>query len=521
MKKLKLQKEFVNESVELVHVYNKDGKVQGTGTVKKTKGKKSLVSFDAEKEEWFDTKDVKLLESEVNEATEVTQDMWDNDWKLKKVYGKEYDANFQKRLDAAISKAKNDDMAETWAFKNFKQLPSKAEGMTIDESVIAIVNEAKFNFSEDEVKNAAEQLAKAMSNTDKVKVEVHDFEYDKGKGAGFELSWDGDKSDGGSYYIKANGDVINAAIAGGTKYGTITSSARDFEKGIRATSKTRNESVTEGMSKGAIKKSIKIIDKQIDSETGGDGEPLDNETLQALERERERLESMLEGKLTEVKVDTGENKPWTLYVDGKKIKTFKTKRPCVIAYNKLVNGDTDFESIKMTTESNESKVNEAVLDFDTNYDQYHEAMGNMYKILSKQDKKLAREFTKAWQSVDDVLEEFHYTSESELTEKRNIQTKRKYTENHPAKSVGKTAKIRNKILEAIKDGRMTQSEFDKIVKETSSDHKRWMKRNSNLFNVSEDGISLSRFGHKILKGITINEIVVNESFKSFIDSLNA
>ena len=103
------------------------------------------------------------------------------------------------------------------------------------------VNEAKWNFSEDEVKNAAEQLAKAMANTDKAKVEVHDFEYDKGRGAGFELSWDGDKSDGGSYYINADGDVINAAL-GGTKYGTIKSSQRDFEKGLKAASKVSNES---------------------------------------------------------------------------------------------------------------------------------------------------------------------------------------------------------------------------------------------------------------------------------------
>ena len=55
----------------------------------------------------------------------------------------------------------------------------------------------------------------------------------------------------------------------------------------------KENQLTEGMSKGAIKKSIKVIDKQIDSETGGDGEALDNETLQALEQERERLESML------------------------------------------------------------------------------------------------------------------------------------------------------------------------------------------------------------------------------------
>jgi uncharacterized protein (TIGR02246 family) len=97
------------------------------------------------------------------------------------------------------------------------------------------INEAsKFAFTEVEVKKAAEALAKAMAKLDKVKVTVHDFEYDKGRGAGFELSHDGNKYDGGSYYIKPNGDVVNAAIGGGTKYGTIKSSEKDFIKGIKS-----------------------------------------------------------------------------------------------------------------------------------------------------------------------------------------------------------------------------------------------------------------------------------------------
>ena len=50
------------------------------------------------------------------------------------------------------------------------------------------------------------------------------------------------------------------------------------------------------MSKSAIKKAIKVIDQQIEDEEGGDGEPLDNETLQALEQERERLLGMNERK---------------------------------------------------------------------------------------------------------------------------------------------------------------------------------------------------------------------------------
>ena len=97
------------------------------------------------------------------------------------------------------------------------------------------INEAsKFTFSEAEIKNAAETLAKAMAKLDKVKVAVHDFEYDKGRGAGFELSWDGDKFDGGSYYIKPNGDVVNAAVGGGTTYGNIKSDEKGFIKGIKS-----------------------------------------------------------------------------------------------------------------------------------------------------------------------------------------------------------------------------------------------------------------------------------------------
>ena len=59
--------------------------------------------------------------------------------------------------------------------------------------------------------------------------------------------------------------------------------------------------INEGMSKSAVKKQIKIIDKMIDDETGGDGEPLTSETLQDLERERERLEKLLKESVNEAK----------------------------------------------------------------------------------------------------------------------------------------------------------------------------------------------------------------------------
>jgi len=70
----------------------------------------------------------------LNEDKEVTQEMWDKEWKIRKTFGKEYEEHFAKRIEAAMSKAKNEEMAENWAFINWKQLPGKAKGMTIKES---------------------------------------------------------------------------------------------------------------------------------------------------------------------------------------------------------------------------------------------------------------------------------------------------------------------------------------------------------------------------------------------------
>ena len=81
-------------------------------------------------------------------------------------------------------------------------------GVRVNESI----NEAKFSFSEDQVKDVAELIAKAIAKLDKVKTAVHDMEYDAGRGAGFEISMDGEKYEGGSYTVRPNGEVYNAAI---------------------------------------------------------------------------------------------------------------------------------------------------------------------------------------------------------------------------------------------------------------------------------------------------------------------
>lgn len=110
-------------------------------------------------------------------------------------------------------------------------------------------------------------------------------------------------------------------------------------------------------------------------------------------------------------------------------------------------------------------------------------------------------------------------SEEAIQEKRVI-TKRKYGDNHPAQTVGMTAKIRNKMLEAIRDGKVAAGEFDRILKELSSNSKRWMASNKRFFLVSEEGITLSKLGKRILKGITVNENMISTEFDSFINEAN-
>ena len=105
-----------------------------------------------------------------------------------------------------------------------------------------------------------------------------------------------------------------------------------------------------------------------------------------------------------------------------------------------------------------------------------------------------------------------------LNEKRKVTLKRRYTDNHPAVEAGLTARVRNKMVEAVADGKLTQEEFNTILSELSSDTGRWMRRNAKYFNVSEDGIGLSAFGRRLLKTVIIteNEHVILESTRSHV-----
>ena len=87
-----------------------------------------------------------------------------------------------------------------------------------------------------------------------------------------------------------------------------------------------------------------------------------------------------------------------------------------------------------------------------------------------------------------------------ITEKR-VTVKRRYTEKHPAKNVSTAARVRSAILDAVAYGHLTEDEVNNILSEIKA-HKRWLKRNVGLFNISEDetGVkrySLSPYGHRV------------------------
>ena len=115
--------------------------------------------------------------------------------------------------------------------------------------------------------------------------------------------------------------------------------------------------------------------------------------------------------------------------------------------------------------------------------------------------------------------EREYFDQSDRLNERKVTLKRKYTENYPAITAGKSARIRNKMLEAIADGKITQDQFNAMLSELSADSKRWMKRNSKFFSISEDGVTLTKSGSRILKQIKIEKPtmrkLVMESFNDF------
>lgn len=94
----------------------------------------------------------------------------------------------------------------------------------------------------------------------------------------------------------------------------------------------------------------------------------------------------------------------------------------------------------------------------------------------------------------------------ESLDEGKIVLKRKYTENYPEKNVRQKANIRNTIIEALRDKKLTLSEFNKIVAQHSKSPSKWTKRNARFFKIEEDSVTLSGYGTKIANTIQpVNE----------------
>lgn len=109
---------------------------------------------------------------------------------------------------------------------------------------IKMYNKKTFPYTEKQVRDIANKIAKALTQVEGVKASPHDFDFGDGSGATFNMSLDGIKFDGGTYDVFSNGDVVNVAIG---------------SKGVKAVYAKMGDSVAQ------IVRKIKKYDKMNDS----------------------------------------------------------------------------------------------------------------------------------------------------------------------------------------------------------------------------------------------------------------
>ncbi len=357
------------------------------------------------------------------------------------------------------------------------------------------LNEGSFKpmgLSIEDTKKVAETYAKAIAKIhgEKCTVNTRTLEEDS-----FDLDFAGEEFDGGSYSINSNGDVSNDAMGVGMKNPPIYGKWNDSVETIIKNIKKLDESVVnegkgfkntedfeafleeiDGMPESAIKK---IMGKDYIDTPGGysdEAEDYDNDIIEYMisnmgRSEFEKLQDYWESNVAESVVTEAKALPLDKLVDmaGNKPSCYDLADFVYTNYDKVT-------GLRKSMRNDEMDFPDEIVDLVDHYGF----------------------------DIDEFTDCYGMAAESVVNE-RNITIKRQYTGNHPAVTVGKTAKIRNKVLEAIKDGKISQVEFDNLLKEMTSDSKRWLKRNARHFNVSEDGISLSKSGRSILKNVMVAE----------------
>jgi hypothetical protein len=371
-----------------------------------------------------------------------------------------------------------------------------------------------------QTKKVAETLAKAMSKAEgaKVTVNLKTLEEDS-----FDLDYDGEEYDGGSYNIYDDGSVVNHAVTPNEIYGKMDSSVEDFIKGL----------------KKPIKESEEISESE--SYSNAFASWFTGTSLNSVKHPKYGNHKVTPDQIKNAPADY-------------KNKLFKAIE------NAVKSGDITDDMIK----ANESEVFEAVFgskDFDKTLVTYaidkkaneiyvisvdkviHSSFPDVSKVEDKRfhimfgmmlDQDWLKQYDKL-PKVGDILPAPKKDKAFETFEvnESKITLKRQYTENYPAKTAGKHAAIRNKIIEALKDGELTKEEFDTLVSGLTEDSKRWLRRNSTFFNIQEDKVGLTKTGQRIAATLYQNDYklktnennnmenkFIYESFSEFVDSIN-
>lgn len=336
--------------------------------------------------------------------------------------------------------------------------------------------------TKDETLKIAQKFADAAASVDHEKgkwtVNKRTLEED-----GFDLDYNGEEFDGGSYNIYKNGNVVNMAIRPNLVLGKVDDDIKTIAKGFK---KMMNESV--------VNEANLVLGLSTNNYPAGTAS-------------RYRIESTV---INLRKVADLSKESWKKYskafTDSEiGFESANDRKTALASIQKSFdNGQNDIREFGLY----ESKVNEEydvsgvsradlkdAIDYLKSHDISHDYDGRedtLYFDMTELDKK-GQELLKKLGIYESVVNE------------RNITIKRQYTDKSPAVTVGKAAKVRNRMLEAIKDGKISQEEFNTILKEMTSDSKRWLRRNAQCFNVSEDGIGLSKTGSRILKNVMIAE----------------
>ena len=362
----------------------------------------------------------------------------------------------------------------------------KLNGWKLHESTVVDENTSSYGgragLTKDETLKIAQKFADAAASVDHEKgkwtVNKRTLEED-----GFDLDYNGEEFDGGSYNIYKNGNVVNMAIRPNLVLGKVDDDIKTIAKGFK---KMMNESV--------VNEANLVLGLSTNNYPAGTSS-------------RYRIESTVINlrKVADLSKDSWKKYSKAFANDEIGFESANDRKTALAAIQKSFDsGQNDIREFGL----NESKVNEEydvsgvsradlkdAIDYLKSHDISHDYDGRedtLYFDMTELDKK-GQELLKKLGIHESVVNE------------RNITIKRQYTDKSPAVTVGKAAKVRNRMLEAIKDGKLSQEEFNTILKEMTSDSKRWLRRNAQCFNVSEDGITLSKTGSRILKNVMVAE----------------